>query len=121
MPRKTYEEKLSELAEKISPVIKFDSVDEARELIASRLLPMHSEASQRIPKMAENLFEYAKRFEIESMLNCIGACVGTRLSALREAIVRCAEQYITEFELKQLAELGTVDLASRRRVQAVGA
>jgi len=91
-----YSERLEELAKMIAPQVTFSDIDDAEALMASRLLPMNHEASKRIPDMAVQFIEHATELELESVLNRFGSCFGTRLSALREAIVLCAKRYITE-------------------------
>ena len=117
-----FEGKTDALARKLKSTIldTIDSVDQAREMIAENM-KLGGYHSSQIAHMAELFYENPAQFGIERKLKQVQGHPDTKRSALRGAITQVLQQYITEYDLQQLAELGTVDLAGRRRVQAVNA
>ncbi len=89
-----YEDKVAALADAIAPHVQFDTVEEAKEFVVSYRCARTDTVPMQIEQMAEKFIEDADRIGISAELRSIGSCVGTRLSALREAIRMCAERFV---------------------------
>lgn len=58
-------------------------------------LPLASNEAQMVQQVAEQLFEDSETIGIRGILETIGTAIGTKLSALREAIQLCAERCVS--------------------------
>lgn len=104
-----YEDRIKELADAITPHVQFDSVDEARTFVLSYKQPMGSDIARQVDGMAENFVVYAERFSITTLIADIGINIGTKLSALREAIRLCAQRFVARYDQEELVSLGLLD------------
>lgn len=97
----SYESKIIDLTNAIREHVLFEDVEQATAWIASATAPVTDDIPLAIQHMAVRFFHAAERFGIEEIIGRIGACEGTRLSALREAIRACAADYIREHDKRE--------------------
>lgn len=103
-----YDTKVQELADVITPHVLFDGVDQAREFFESYKQPESAAVPQEIRRMAEHFNTYAQRFDIKQFINP-RAAHRTTISMISEAIRLCAKRDVDRHELKELADLGSMD------------
>lgn len=96
MHMSSYGSKIAALVKQIAPRVRFSSIHKAEEIATWYSQPSDSEIYQKVHRMAENLFDRQVRYGLSELLDNIGACRQTKLSALREAIMLNAVNYYVE-------------------------
>ncbi|MEO5499787.1 MAG: hypothetical protein ABIR46_04785, partial [Candidatus Saccharimonadales bacterium] len=110
-----YDAKVQNLAKVLKSEVKFDNVEQALEFMNSYKQSESAPVPRQIHGMAENFITYASRFKVQSYINP-RAAHRTTISMFCEAIRLCAEQFIEQHKLNELADLGNFD---RRRMQVL--
>ena len=92
----TYQEKIDQLTKAIAQWVEFNDLLQAEETVNWYNQPANSYIRKRIPEFAEELYRDAEVLGITRLIQNIGHCKRTKLSALREAIRQCAQQYVSQ-------------------------
>lgn len=101
-----YDDKIRQIADRITPHVLFDNVEQAQEYAQSYRQPESAEVSRAIASMAENFVTYASRFGLCELLEDGKKRHHlTLISTLREAIREVANRYIEVHEQQVLAAL----------------
>lgn len=101
------------LADAIMPHVEFDNVTHARAFVFSYKLPQDSDVVRQLNAMADNFMYHSDKFNIAYLIADIGTSVGTKLSALREAIKLCAQRTVEQHQF------GDIGLPDRRAAVAM--
>lgn len=104
-----YDDKVGMLANAIMPHVEFDSVTHAREFVLWYKLPQDSDIVRQLNAMTDNFMSHSDRFNITYLIADIGTSVGTKHSALREAIKICAQRVVERYQLNEPANLGSLN------------
>jgi hypothetical protein len=100
--KRTYEQRIADLAAQINPHVHFASLTEATAISQPHRHSCTSEVGRKLESMAEALYESAGKHGFMGALDAIGVSnpneYRVRMSALREAIVQCARKYANNRE-----------------------
>lgn len=102
-----YQDKLDELFAAVKPLVHFANVAQAEAYKTSWRQPASDHTNLEINSLAATMLLYAEceGCRIGDALRVISSCEGTRLSALRETIRRCAEEFLARREARIEREL----------------